>query len=255
MQRVKKILGIKLLDIWFDEKLFINSAWPIRCLHTNQELDKNVYDFKETGKTFLLDISRQENEIFSSFESKSCRYPINKAKRDGIHVWKAESESDKKRYLDFENKFAEKKGIPAVNKEELDALEIYVAETPVREFLGGCAFLTSSDQKTVRYKYGATSHKFNANEAILWQAICDYHARGFVCFDFGGCKVTDDKESFYYKNFQFKKKFGGELSDSYRYYRIKGIYKGMYYFANLFIKIFFKGNLNEFIVWLNRKIH
>lgn len=253
MERIKKILFFKIHDIWFDEKLFVDSSYPIRCLHSNQELDQGLYDFKSIGKTFLLDISREEEKIFSGFEYKSCKYSINKAKKDEVHVWKAESEQDKSRYLEFENEFAVKRGIPTVNKSELNDLEIYVAETKEHEFLGGCAFLMSADLKTVRYKYGATSHKFNANEAILWKAICDYHERGFFYFDFGGCVPTDNKESYYYKHYQFKKKFGGELVDSYNYYKLKGVYKGLYHVMNIFVMIFFKGNFNDFIIWLNSK--
>lgn len=253
MYRIKKISFIKILDIWFDEQLFMEAKDKIVSFHTNKILDQSMYDFRLTGQTFLLDITRKEQDIFADFDYKSCRYCINRAKRDGIHVWKAENGNEKARYLEFQNSFCAEKEIPKVDASELDDLEVYCAMTPESEFLGGCAFIISGDNKTVRYKYGATAHKFNANEIILWHAICDYHNRGFEVFDFGGCVQTDDRESYYYRHYHFKKKFGGVLSDSFTYFRIKGVYRLGYLFFIDFVRFFFHNDVNGFIVWLNKK--
>lgn len=253
MQRYKRILFLKILDIWFDEESFLNSRGKIICLHTNASLEEAKYDFKLTTQTFLLDISRTKENIWAGFEYKSCKYPINKAERDGIYVWKACDLSDKKKYLNFQNEFCEEKRIPKVDEKELDELEVYCAEGPEKEFLGGCAFLVSADGKTVRYKYGATAHKLNANESILWKAICDYHHRNFVIFDFGGCVKTDDKESYYYRHYHFKKKFGGELAESYAYFKLRGYWKVLYYLFACILKVFFGGDVNALTVWLNKK--
>lgn len=255
MRRYKRIWFVRIMDIWFEENRFydLERKSGIVCLHTNRILDKTEYDFKLTGKTFLLDIEKTEEEIFTGFEYKSCRYPINKAYRDGIRVWKAESISDKMKYLAFQNAFCIERGIPKVDENECGELDIYCAETVEKEFGGGCAFICSIDQTTARYKYGATTHKLNTNEAILWKAICDYHKRGFTVFDFGGCVPTENKESYYYSHYHFKKKFGGELADSYSYFKIRGIYRLFYYLFMGGIKLFFDGDVNAFIVWLNRK--
>lgn len=253
MHRIKKIGFIKILDIWFDEALFEKAKDKIVSLHTNSVLDRSDYDFKLTGQTFLLDITREEQDISSGFDYKSCRYCINRAERDGIHVWKAQNEIEKAKYLDFQNSFCEEKEIPKVDERELNELEVYCAETPEKEFLGGCAFIISADHKTVRYKYGATAHRFNANEAILWKAICDYHKRSFEIFDFGGCVQTDDRESYYYRHYHFKKKFGGELADSFTYFKIRGIYRVYYWLFVNFVQIFFHNDVNGFVVWLNKK--
>lgn len=253
MERKKKIAFLTIYDIWFDEELFKNSKYPITALHTNAVLDKKEYDFEQLTKTFLLDISEEEETIFNKFEYKSAKYAINKAIRDGVIVHKIESEIEREQYMTFQKKFCEQKGIPCLKKDELQGLTSYYAVSRENEYLGACSFLESADGKTVRYKYGATLHKLNANEIILWEAIKEYHKRGFQYFDFGGCVPTDDKQSYYYRHFHFKKKFGGELVDTYTYFKIKGIYRGFYYIFMLFVRLFFKGDVNGFTNWLNRK--
>lgn len=252
MFRYKKLGFFKMMDIWFEEELFYMSNCSIKCLHENKEIDKGLYDFKVTEKTFLLDISKEIEEIFAGFDYKSCKYAINKANRDGIRVWKAEDSVDKDKYFAFQNSFCEEKGIPKLACGELDKMEIFCAETIDKEFLGGCAFIISGDGKTVRYKYGSTLHKYNANEAILWSAIQDYHARGFETFDFGGVMPIEDKTSYYYHHYKFKKKFGGKLVDSYIYFKLKGVLKCFYYPFEFILKYCFKEDINNLAIWLNK---
>ena len=253
MERVKKVAFLKICDIWFDEVLFQKSAFPITALHTNVVLEEEEYDFKQSTKTFLLDISEEEEKILARFEYKSARYAINKAIRDGVTVHKIQSEKEKEQYVKFQKEFCEQKGIPCLQEEELQSLTVYYALSKDNEYLGACAFIESADGNTVRYKYGATLHKLNANEIILWEVMKEYRKRGFQYFDFGGCVPTEDKESYYYRHFHFKKKFGGELIDSYTYFKIKGYYRVFYYMFSVFVDLFFKGDVNGFTNWLNEK--
>lgn len=253
MERKKKVAFLTIHDVWFDTECFKQSKFAISALHTNDTLEKKDYDFKQSTKTFLLDISQEEETIFSKFEYKSARYAINKANRDGVTVHKIHTEEEKKQYMAFQKEFCEQKGIPYLHEEELESLTGYYALSADHEYLGACAFIESRDGKTVRYKYGATKHELNANEMILWEAIREYHRRGFQFFDFGGCVPTDDKESYYYRHYHFKKKFGGELIDSYTYFKIRGVYRIFYYIFDKFVQIFFKGDVNGFTNWLNQK--
>lgn len=253
MRRYKKVGFIKITDIWFDTQAFCQSEDAIVCLHSNDSIPSNLYQFKLISNTFILDISESPEKIFANFEYKSCRYPINKAKRDGIHVWKAVTEEEKRKYLEFQNCFCREKQIPLVSKEDVEQLEIYCAETPELDFLGGCAFLVSEVSHLVRYKYGATAHKLNANEAILWKAISDYHEMGFKWFDFGGCIPTEDKNSYYYRHYCFKKKFGGKLVESYTYFKMKSYWKGLWWVLQIMLKVFGKEDINGLIVELNKR--
>lgn len=253
MEREKKVAFLTIHDIWFDTECFAQSKYAIAALHTNDVLDKKKYDFSQEGKTFLLDISQEENDIFFQFDYKSARYAINKAIRDGVSVHKLCTDAEKKQYMEFQQKFCEQKGIPLLHEEELESLTGYYALSAEGEYLGACTFIESGDGKTVRYKYGATKHKLNANEIILWEAIRDYHEKGFQYFDFGGCVPTEDKDSYYYRHYHFKKKFGGELVISYTYFRIRGIYRIFYRLFNKFVQVFFKGDVNGFTNWLSQK--
>lgn len=252
MERVKKIAFIKIHDIWLDIDRYRASKENIVSLHTNEVLTTADYDFVLTAKTLLLDISMNKEEIFHKFEAKSTRYAINKAIRDGVKVKRIKTAEELQQYMVFQKEFCKEKQIPLLRQEELKALECYYAVSQDGEYLGACAFLTASDNKTARYKYGATKHKLNANEIILWQAIQDYHNRGFQYFDFGGCIPTEDKETYYYRHYHFKKKFGGELIDSYTYFHVRGFYRLFYYIFAGFVKLFFKDDVNEFTNFLNR---
>jgi lipid II:glycine glycyltransferase (peptidoglycan interpeptide bridge formation enzyme) len=253
MERIKKIAFLTIKDIWFDTPVFLNSKCAITSLHTNDVLNKTDYDFKLDAKTFLLDISKDLDEVFANFEYKSARYAINKSIRDGVTVHKVTTPEEIKQYMEFQKSFCEQKKIPMLREEELQNLTCYYALSKENEYLGACAFIESADGVTARYKYGATLHKLNANEAILWYVICEYHDKGFKQFDFGGCIPTEDKESYYYRHYHFKKKFGGDLIESYTYFRIKGLYRIFYYIFILFVKAFFKGDVNGFTNWLNEK--
>lgn len=253
MERIKKVAFLKIQDIWFETKKFMSSDYSIATLHTNEILKKEEYDFKLIAKTFLLDISPDMDSVFSKFEYKSARYAINKAIRDGVKVYQVTTGEEVEQYLSFQKDFCEKKGIPFLNVEELEDLVCFYALSKDNEYLGACAFIEAQEEGIVRYKYGATLHKLNANEMILWHVMKEYHNKEYRYFDFGGCIPTEDKESYYYRHYHFKKKFGGELIDSYTYFKIKGIYRVFYYLFIGFVKLFFKGDVNGFTNWLSQK--
>lgn len=252
MEREKRVAIFKIHDIWFDTNQYRLCQGKVIALHTNELLSEVDYDFKLAALTLLLDITPKEEEIFAKFEYKSCKYAINKAIKDGIKVLRIQTDQEAEQYLEFQGEFCREKGIPMLASEELLDLTCYYALSAEGEYLGACAFIESADQKTVRYKYGATKHKLNANEIILWKAIQDYHNNGFSFFDFGGCIPTEDKEDYYYRHYRFKKKFGGDLIDSYTYFKIKGFYRIFYYLFNVFVQLFFKGDVNGFTNFLNK---
>ena len=253
MERIKKVSFLKIYDVWFEKNKFLSSTWSITALHTNEILEKNEYDFQQIAKTFVVDISESKEEIFSKFDYKSARYAINKAIKDGVTVHIVQTDEERMQYWEFQKEFCVAKGIPCLNKDELTELTSFYALSKSGEYLGACSFIESEDGKTVRYKYGATLHKLNANEIILWEAMKQYHQRGFRNFDMGGCVPTDDKNSYYYRHFHFKKKFGGELIDTYTYFKIKGVYRVFYYIFITLVNILFKGDVNAFTNWINQR--
>lgn len=254
MIRQKKIFIFSIQDNWFEDDKFLTEKYPLTILHSNHILPEKDYDFQLSSYTFLLDIGLEKEEIFKKFDYKSARYSINKAIKENVDVRKVETVEEFEKFYTFQIQFCEERKLPICSLQELKMLDCYYAVAGDGEYLGGCAFLTNVEDKFVRYKYGATLHKKNANEMILWKAICDYHDAGFLEFDLGGVVPTDDKTSYYYRHFSFKKKFGGELIGSYTYFKIRGFYRVFYYIFKLILNIFFKGDLNGCIVFFN-KIH
>ena len=251
MERIKQISFFKIHDIWFDTKRYEESKSNISALHTNDDITSK-FNFKIVQKTFLLDISKEKEEIFKKFDYKSARYAINRAIRDEVTVKKIESNEEIEQYLEFQKEFCIQKGIPMMNPDEMDSMICYYALSKDGEYLGACAFIYSEEEQIVRYKYGATKHKLNANEIILWRAICDFHDAGYKYFDFGGVVPTEDKESYYYRHYQFKKKFGGELIDSYIYIKVRGILRVPAACVMGVVNVFFHGDFNKFTNSLNK---
>lgn len=250
MIRFKKVGPLKVLDVWFENNTFLTTKSKIAILHSNDVIEKEKYDFSFVTYTLTLDITASQEELYKKL-NRGCRGRINRAERSEINVYRTTDKEELDSFNEYQAEFCKRKHTPVVDRAELDDLEVFLARNKEGDFLGGCAFLISDDNKLVRYKYGATEHELNANEAILWKAICHYHERGFEVFDFGGCVPTEDESSYYYRNYMFKKKFGGELAESYLYYKIRGIYRIFYFGFDILVKIFFKGNVNDCVMWLN----
>lgn len=224
-------------------------------MHSNASIDSK-YQFRFVGHTFLLNIEEDEEVIFKKFDYKSARYAINRAKRDEVIVKKIESDQERYEYIKFQESFCAEKGIPMFHEDELNELISYYALSKEGEYLGACSFITDTCKETVRYKYGATKHKLNANEIILWTAICDFHNEGYKVFDFGGAggRVNgEDKNSEDYKRYQFKKKFGGDFVESYSYVKTNGVCKILGLLGQYGIKLFWKDDTNEFVRWITRR--
>lgn len=254
MERIKRILLFKIHDIWFDEEKFKNSKYSIVILHSNASI-ASKYQFRFVGHTFLLNIEDDEEIIFKKLDYKSARYAINRAKRDGVIVNKVESDLERNDYIKFQKDFCAKKGIPMFHDDELNQLISYYAVSSDGEYLGACSFIGDACKETVRYKYGATEHKLNANEIILWTAICDFHNEGYKLFDFGGVGVMaeKDKDSGEYKRYQFKKKFGGDFVESYSYVKTNGACKLLGLIGKFCVDIVWKGDTNECVRWLTKR--
>lgn len=252
MERIKKVFFFKIHDIWFDEEKYINSKHNIVILHSNVSMDLQ-FQFKFVEHTFLLNIEEDQETIFKKFDYKSARYAINRAKRDGVVVKKIECDKERDEYIEFQKTFCIEKGIPMFQKEELSELLSYYAISAEGEYLGACSFIADARRGVVRYKYGATKHKLNANEIILWTAICDFHNEGYKIFDFGGVKGWEDINSKYYKHYQFKKKFGGDLVEFYTYVRANGVCKILALLGQWCIRVIWKDDKNEFVRWLTKK--
>ncbi len=252
MKRTRRIFGLQAEDIWFEEEAFKNSRSFISILHSPKKVDqKGLITINE--KTFLIDLTKPLEDIFSKFDKKSKRYAINKAERDGVTIHLASSAKEREDFYNFFLNFAQMKGIPRIDQEELKEYDIFYALAPGGQYLGGCAFVKSNDKSVYRYKHGATSYQHNENDLLLWKAIQHAKAKGYTTFDFGGVKVVEDQNSDYFRHYKFKEKFGGELADFYSCIKIKQPFFSFTLPFRVGVHIFFKGDYNQVINTLSKR--
>lgn len=65
--------------------------------------------------------------------------------------------------------------------------------------------------------------------------------------------METDKNSDDYKRYQFKKKFGGEVIESYSYIKTNGFCKILGFITQFCVNLIWKGDTNSFVRWLSGK--
>jgi hypothetical protein len=241
---------------WMDRGAFLNSRKSISLLRSADQLPENEYSFRLVYKTFLVDLAKSKDEIYAGFDYTRAVCPIKKAIKAGVVVRRAESAEDKLRYYEFYRAFAEdpkrKNQILAVQKDELDKLDILYATSASGDYLGGIGLLPSADRRYLLAKYSATLHKFNEQDLLVWEAIQHAKDEGFAFFDLSWMLPSDDPNSMQYRLFQYKKKFGGDLVDFYSYVRLNGLMKLLGPPFRLVLRHFFDDNINNLALLLKK---
>ncbi len=239
-------------DVWFDESQFINSNKAISILHTPLRIERKSYSIQLLEKTFIIDLQNSIEKIFGSFESKSAKYPIRKAEKDGVVIKKAMTNEERAAFFYFFQKFSAQKKIPSIHQDELEWQDIFCAYSPAGEFIGGASFIKAADKTVYRYKHGATNYTNNANDLLLWSAIKYSKGAGYKFFDFGGVRIGEQKDSYYYRHYKFKEKFGGVLADFYTYIKFRAPLNHIMIIPDVFVRLFFGNDYTRFINFISR---
>ena len=153
-------------------------------------------------------------------DTKSVRWAINRARKDGVTVNTSSTLEDVKRFYQLNQMTKRRIGVPGHPHiflknicSVMDAYtKLYLAEFE-RLPIGG--IITHSFKDTVSYAYAASDPKFmryHPNELLLWKAIEDSYSNGYRYFDFG--KTSPDNEGLG----RFKKHWGTEKNKLYYYY-------------------------------------
>ena len=253
MFREKNILFFKVDDCWFDKEIYNKSKAPITIYH-GPDVDRLNYGIVIKEYTFMIDLSQTEEEIMSKFDRKGLVYSIRHAEKKG-YTSKRASEAEKNDFVKFFNRFAEKKGIPKVTARELADMDVYISYSPENALIGGTAFVKSADKKIYRYKHGANVYSTNANDMLLWSAIKAARREGYELFDLGGIRITDDKDSYYYRHYKYKEKFGGEIVAFYTCVKASVIFLPIISLLNFVVRVFFKSDFNSLINFINKIKH
>jgi lipid II:glycine glycyltransferase (peptidoglycan interpeptide bridge formation enzyme) len=239
-----------------DTEAYRKSPNSISLLRSHDELPEKEYFLKIGYKTFLIDLSKTKEAIYSAFDYTGARYKINKAQKKGVIVKKAETAAEKQKFYDFYQAFAgdpkRKNKILVLQEEELNRLDVFCAVSAEGEYLGGTGLLPSPDRRYLLYKYSATLHRSCENELLLWHAIQYAKDAQYAYFDMSWMWPAEDEQSDQYRLYQFKKKFGGDLVDFYTYVKLKGLFKVPGALFKLILKYFFKGDIINFTLRLKK---
>ncbi len=164
--------------------------------------------------------------IADSHNRATIKWAVSKAKRLGVQVRPAQSESDLREWYALYLGTMRRHVIPTRPYRFFAALwellqpqgmmQLLLAEKPDGErnkIIAGSIFLVLG--RTVSYAFnGSSSQDFSLrpNDVIQWQAINDACEKGFELFDFG--EVSEGNVALA----KFKSKWGAEPTRLYRYY-------------------------------------
>ena len=151
-----------------------------------------------TPTTFWLDLTKSEEEILSSFHSKT-RYNIRLAKKRGVEVVEDNSKKAFEKYIKLTRETIERQGFYAHSEKYHRLMWKYLHQSPS----GPIARLLTARYKnqvittwivfvwkdTLYYPYGASSAKYKnvmANNLMMWEAIRLGKRLGLKTFDLWG---------------------------------------------------------------------
>jgi hypothetical protein len=256
MAEKRKLLFFTLNYYWMDRESFLKSREYISLLRTHEELPQHQYSHKITYQTFVIDLNRSREELFSALDYKSARYTIKRALKSGVVVKVAKDQAEKRRFYDFYQSFLSdprrKNQVLSLGESELEKLVVLYATSSHGEYLGGIGLLPSPDGRYLLYKYSATLRQCCENDLLVWQAIQYAKEAGYAYFDMSWMIPGQDKESKQYRLYQYKKKFGGELVDFYSFVRLRGPFRIPGLAFKLVLKYLFGDDINRFTLCLKK---
>jgi hypothetical protein len=162
--------------------------------------------------SYLLDLTQDEQAIYSRMSSTACRYRIRKAEKLGLVIEEAHDESFVDEYFtQLCDVFAKQSLVPTYDKERVRLLVRHLLPTGnllllrAREPQGRCvATSIFVGLHQFAYFWGNASWRqdqhFCPNESLQWYAIRYWKQRGVRYYDMGGGL--------------YKRKYGGDTTES-----------------------------------------
>jgi len=211
-------------NFWFADKPFDVTGCDAVFFYATPSNDEVEGFDCAPSPTFIIDLS-EEPEALKKAMSKTCRYEVNRALREGLVV---EKNQDHAAFFDLYRKFVDAKDFDGdvenykdfVSKGNLytcyyenQLLGGFVSiedETRARWLLSGSQRLTTTDKKLSKIS-GL------ANRLFVWEAMRDAQERGKLWFDLGGYYDGDDKAHPGFGIAHFKRGFGGRAEMLYKY--------------------------------------
>lgn len=220
----RKIYLFKIEDIWWaDEPFDVNDCDGVTFHACKNKVDIEGFSCEEFT-TLIIDLTQDLDVIWKNMNKSSCRYAINRAKRDGVKI-KLNQNFDE--FYRIYCSFRKKKKL-ALGYLKLEIMKkygtLFVSEFD-GEILGGQLYL--EDDNNMRWLIAASKRLEvgkekatligNANRLIIWEAINYAKKKGIKEFDMGGVYLGNNKNDPRYAINFFKQSFGGELVTHYIY--------------------------------------
>lgn len=199
-------------EIWFSDK----KKFRIYPIVYKQFLGKEKGIFDEKFITLLIDLSKNEDEIFEKYD-KDTKYEIRRAKKEGIIF---EEFKDKNYFLNIYNKMSENLQINKITKERLESFgeNLIITRAIFDKYdIIYHAYIYDEDRVRLLYSVRNMTDKVEnkiygfANRFLHDEDIKFFKKNKKKFYDFGGIgngksKKTDNIDKFKYS-------FGGEPSE------------------------------------------
>jgi len=177
-----------------------------------------------TKYTYILDLTKPEDELFANLESKT-RYNVNVAFKKGVRIHEDSSEAGMEQYIQILEATTKRQGFYAHGPEyfrkmwktigDSGMIKIFHASYENQILVTWVMFLFNG---TLYYPYGASLREHRevmASNLMMWEMIKYGKAQGCTSFDMWGSLGPDpDKKHPWYGFHKFKKGYGGVLHQS-----------------------------------------
>lgn len=176
-----------------------------------------------TKYTFVLDISKSEEDLFAKLTSKT-RYNVNLAAKKGVVIYENSTSEGMEQYIKILKETTSRQGFYAHNPEyfrkmwqELSKsgmIKIFQAVYQNKILASWIIFIFNG---VIYYPYGASNREYRdvmASNLMMWEIIRYGKSQGCHKFDmWGSLGENPDKKDPWYGFHRFKKGYGGELNE------------------------------------------
>jgi lipid II:glycine glycyltransferase (peptidoglycan interpeptide bridge formation enzyme) len=217
----KKAFFFKTKEIWFADCPYdvkgYDSVYFMECKNKVDLAGFTCYDFT----TLIIDLTQSLDVIWRNL-SKTCRYHINRALREGT---KARMNENFDEFCEINKSFRRKKGLVGleVSTEFMKRYgTLFTAELD-DEVIAGIFLL--EDESNVRWLISSSKRLDvvikkaqtigNANRLLVWEGIKYAKEKGMKEFDSGGYYTGENKDDPRQAINSFKQSFGGQLVTRY----------------------------------------
>lgn len=198
----------------------------------------------ESGGTYLIDLSKSENELFASLQAR-CRNAVRKGEKTGLSFYEVSNRKDFDKWWEVYGNTVKQKRFGKQNKNLIFGLfnskigRLFVVSIENRITAG--AFLLID--KCPVYYLGAMDREFSKlspNNFLHWQVMLLLKSEGYGYYDLGGVSPQGRAHGPSY----FKESFGGEFIKSRNY-----IVHNCVFIKSMLLSVY------DGLLWIKKKIY